>query len=154
MGLYKLSGNFCAQCETEGFRRITFYQDRPDIMEKYTCCIEADNSLYHVLSNGNLIEQGDLEGGKHYALWEDPFKKPCYLFALVAGQLENRDDTFVCCSGRKVSLSMWTAVHDLPKTEHAMSVLIYPVKSVVESYFLNTLLSVNAVYSGLGISTF
>ncbi|KAI3804451.1 hypothetical protein L1987_25999 [Smallanthus sonchifolius] len=106
-GLYKSSGNFCSQCEAEGFRKITFYQDRPDIMAKYTCRIEADKSLYPVLlSNGNLIEQGDLEGGKHFALWEDLFKKPCYLFALVAGQLEGRDDTFTTCSGRKVAMKI------------------------------------------------
>ncbi|KAK1430614.1 hypothetical protein QVD17_13477 [Tagetes erecta] len=120
-GLYKSSGNFCTQCEAEGFRKITFYQDRPDIMAKYTCRIEADKSLYPVLlSNGNLIEQGDLEGGKHFAIWEDPFKKPCYLFALVAGQLASRDDTFTTCSGRKVALKIWTPAQDLPKTEHAM----------------------------------
>uniref|UniRef100_A0A2P2MB07 Puromycin-sensitive aminopeptidase isoform X1 n=2 Tax=Rhizophora mucronata TaxID=61149 RepID=A0A2P2MB07_RHIMU len=120
-GLYKSSGNFCTQCEAEGFRKITFYQDRPDIMAKYTCRIEADKSLYPVLlSNGNLIEQGDLEGGRHYALWEDPFKKPCYLFALVAGPLESRDDTFVTRSGRKVLLRIWTPAQDLPKTAHAM----------------------------------
>ncbi|XP_031381686.1 puromycin-sensitive aminopeptidase isoform X2 [Punica granatum] len=120
-GLYKSSGNFCTQCEAEGFRKITYYQDRPDIMAKYTCRIEADKSLYPVLlSNGNLIEQGDLEGGKHYVLWEDPFKKPCYLFALVGGQLESRDDTFTTRSGRKVSLRIWTPAQDLPKTAHAM----------------------------------
>ncbi|XP_022892915.1 puromycin-sensitive aminopeptidase-like isoform X2 [Olea europaea var. sylvestris] len=120
-GLYKSSGNFCTQCEAEGFRKITFYQDRPDVMAKYTCRIEGEKSLYPVmLSNGNLIEQGDLEGGKHYTLWEDPFKKPCYLFALVAGQLESRDDTFTTLSGRKVSLRIWTPVQDLPKTAHAM----------------------------------
>ncbi|XP_019241394.1 PREDICTED: puromycin-sensitive aminopeptidase isoform X4 [Nicotiana attenuata] len=120
-GLYKSSGNFCTQCEAEGFRKITFYQDRPDIMAKYTCRIEADKSLYPVLlSNGNLIEQGDLEGGKHFTVWEDPFKKPCYLFALVAGQLESRDDTFTTRSGRKVSLRIWTPAQDLPKTAHAM----------------------------------
>ncbi|KAA8520842.1 hypothetical protein F0562_011515 [Nyssa sinensis] len=120
-GLFKSSGNFCTQCEAEGFRKITFYQDRPDIMAKYTCRIEADKSLYPVLlSNGNLIEQGDFEGGRHYALWEDPFKKPCYLFALVAGHLESRDDTFITRSGRKVSLRIWTPVQDLPKTVHAM----------------------------------
>ncbi|PQM37417.1 puromycin-sensitive aminopeptidase isoform X1 [Prunus yedoensis var. nudiflora] len=120
-GLYKTSGNFCTQCEAEGFRKITFYQDRPDIMAKYTCRIEADKSLYPVLlSNGNLIEQGDLEGNKHFALWEDPFKKPCYLFALVAGQLESRDDTFVTRSGRKVALRIWTPAQDVPKTAHAM----------------------------------
>ncbi|KAJ0105133.1 hypothetical protein Patl1_17701 [Pistacia atlantica] len=120
-GLYKSSGNFCTQCEAEGFRKITFYQDRPDIMAKYTCRIDADKSLYPVLlSNGNLVEQGDLEGGRHYALWEDPFKKPCYLFALVAGQLESRDDTFVTRSGRQVSLRIWTPAQDVPKTAHAM----------------------------------
>ncbi|KAK7251343.1 hypothetical protein RIF29_34447 [Crotalaria pallida] len=120
-GLYKSSGNFCTQCEAEGFRKITFYQDRPDIMAKYTVRIEADKSLYPVLlSNGNLVEQGDLEDGKHYAVWVDPFKKPCYLFALVAGQLESRDDTFVTHSGRKVSLRIWTPADDLPKTAHAM----------------------------------
>ncbi|KAF7828257.1 puromycin-sensitive aminopeptidase isoform X1 [Senna tora] len=120
-GLYKSSGNFCTQCEAEGFRKITFYQDRPDIMAKYTCRIEADKSLYPVLlSNGNLIEQGDLENGKHYAVWEDPFKKPCYLFALVAGQLQSRDDTFITRSGRNVSLRIWTPAEDLPKTAHAM----------------------------------
>ncbi|KAG6781087.1 hypothetical protein POTOM_013970 [Populus tomentosa] len=120
-GLYKSSGNFCTQCEAEGFRKITFYQDRPDIMAKYTVRIEADKSLYPVLlSNGNLLGQGDLEGGKHYALWEDPFKKPCYLFALVAGQLESRDDTFVTCSGRNVSLRIWTPAQDVHKTAHAM----------------------------------
>ncbi|KAB2608628.1 puromycin-sensitive aminopeptidase [Pyrus ussuriensis x Pyrus communis] len=120
-GLYKSSGNFCTQCEAEGFRKITFYQDRPDIMAKYRCRIEADKSLYPVLlSNGNLTEQGDLEGNRHYALWEDPFKKPCYLFALVAGQLESRDDTFTTRSGRKVALRIWTPAQDVPKTAHAM----------------------------------
>ncbi|GKA06819.1 puromycin-sensitive aminopeptidase isoform X2 [Tanacetum coccineum] len=120
-GLYKASGNFLTQCEAEGFRKITFYQDRPDIMAKYTCRIEADKSLYPVLlSNGNLIDQGNLEGGKHFALWEDPHKKPCYLFALVAGQLESRDDSFTTCSGRKVALRIWVPAQDLPKTEHAM----------------------------------
>ncbi|KAK2439078.1 Peptidase M1 family protein [Trifolium repens] len=120
-GLYKSSGNFCTQCEAEGFRKITYYQDRPDIMAKYTVRIEADKSLYPVLlSNGNLAGQGDLEGGKHYAVWEDPFKKPCYLFALVAGQLESRDDTFTTRSGRKVALRIWTPADDVPKTAHAM----------------------------------
>ncbi|XP_042459502.1 puromycin-sensitive aminopeptidase-like isoform X1 [Zingiber officinale] len=120
-GLYKSSGNFCTQCEAEGFRKITFYQDRPDVMARYTCRIEADKSLYPVLlSNGNLIEQGDLEDGKHYALWEDPFKKPCYLFALVAGPLESRVDKFVTRSGREVTLKIWTPSDDVPKTAHAM----------------------------------
>ncbi|GAB4857401.1 Puromycin-sensitive aminopeptidase [Ancistrocladus abbreviatus] len=120
-GLYKTTGTFCTQCEAEGFRKITFYQDRPDIMAKYTVRIEADKSRYPVLlSNGNLIDQGDLEDGRHFAVWEDPFKKPCYLFALVAGQLESRDDTFTTRSGRKVSLRIWTPSQDVPKTAHAM----------------------------------
>ncbi|GMH09389.1 hypothetical protein Nepgr_011230 [Nepenthes gracilis] len=120
-GLYKTSGNFCTQCEAEGFRKITFYQDRPDIMAKYTVRIEADKSRYPVLlSNGNLIDQGGLEGGKHFVVWEDPFKKPSYLFALVAGKLESRNDSFITRSGRKVSLRIWTPAQDLPKTEHAM----------------------------------
>ncbi|XP_011624834.1 puromycin-sensitive aminopeptidase isoform X3 [Amborella trichopoda] len=128
-GLYKSSGNFCTQCEAEGFRKITFYQDRPDIMAKYTCHVEADKTLYPVLlSNGNLIEQGDLEDGRHYALWEDPFKKPSYLFALVAGQLISRDDTFVTRSGRKVSLRIWTKAEDVPKTAHAMHSLMAAMK--------------------------
>jgi len=90
-------------------------------MAKYTCHIEADKTLYPVLlSNGNLIEQGELADGKHYALWEDPFKKPSYLFALVAGQLECREDSFITCSGRKVTLKIWTPAQDLPKTSHGM----------------------------------
>ncbi|BAT06721.1 Os08g0562700, partial [Oryza sativa Japonica Group] len=117
----KSTGNFCTQCEAEGFRKITYFQDRPDVMATYTCRIEADKTLYPVLlSNGNLIEQGDLEGGKHYALWEDPFKKPSYLFALVAGQLDCREDSFTTCSGRKVTLRIWTPGQDLAKTAHAM----------------------------------
>ncbi|XP_057775981.1 puromycin-sensitive aminopeptidase-like isoform X2 [Salvia miltiorrhiza] len=120
-GLFKSSGNFCTQCEAEGFRKVTYYQDRPYIMAKYTCRIEGDKSLCPVLlSNGNLTEQGELEGGKHYAVWEDPFVKPCYLFAFVAGQLESRDDTFITRSGRKVLLRIWTPAEDLPKTAHAM----------------------------------
>ncbi|PAN36740.1 hypothetical protein PAHAL_6G306500 [Panicum hallii] len=128
-GLYKSTGNFCTQCEAEGFRKITYFQDRPDVMAKYTCRIEADKTLYPVLlSNGNLIEQGDLEGGKHFALWEDPFKKPSYLFALVAGQLGCREDSFVTCSGHNVTLRIWTPAQDLPKTAHAM----YSLKAAMQ----------------------
>lgn len=120
-GLYKSSGNFCTQCEAEGFRKITFYQDRPDVMAKFTTRIEADKTLFPVLlSNGNLIEQGDLKDGRHYAVWVDPFKKPCYLFALVAGPLVSRDDTFITRSGRQVSLRIWTPADDISKTAHAM----------------------------------
>ncbi|KAI3855573.1 hypothetical protein MKX03_006611 [Papaver bracteatum] len=120
-GLYKSSGNFVTQCEAQGFRKITYYQDRPDIMAKFSCRVEGDKAMYPVLlSNGNLVEQGDLEGGRHYAVWVDPHRKPCYLFALVAGQLQSKDDSFVTQSGRKVALSIWTAAKDLPKTAHAM----------------------------------
>ncbi|KAL2642324.1 hypothetical protein R1flu_009911 [Riccia fluitans] len=123
-GLYKSTGMFCTQCEAEGFRKITYYQDRPDVMAKFTTRIEADKELYPVLlSNGNLIDQGTLEGGKHYAVWEDPFKKPSYLFALVAGQLVSRDDTFKTMSGREVALRIWTPADDIRKTGHAMTSL-------------------------------
>eukprot|EP00249_Psilotum_nudum_P020552 c27754_g1_i1 orf=837-3506(-) len=123
-GLYKTGGNFCTQCEAEGFRKITFYQDRPDVMAKFMTRIEAEKNLYPVLlSNGNLVEQGDLADGRHYAVWEDPFKKPCYLFALVAGQLVCRDDTFTTCSGRPVALRIWTPAEDFSKTLHAMRCL-------------------------------
>ncbi|XP_024366624.1 puromycin-sensitive aminopeptidase isoform X1 [Physcomitrium patens] len=128
-GLYKSSGNFCTQCEAEGFRKITYYQDRPDVMSKFTTRIEADKALYPVLlGNGNLIEEGDLTDGKHYAVWEDPWTKPCYLFALVAGQLVSRDDTFTTMSGRKVVLRIWTPPQDIPKTDHAMKSLINSMK--------------------------
>ncbi|MDY6798794.1 MAG: aminopeptidase N, partial [Pseudomonadota bacterium] len=87
-GLYKSSGMFCTQCEAEGFRCITFYPDRPDVMAKFRTRIEADKSAYPVLlSNGNPVAQGDLEDGRHFVTWEDPFPKPSYLFALVAGDL-------------------------------------------------------------------
>ncbi|XP_057824889.2 puromycin-sensitive aminopeptidase isoform X2 [Cryptomeria japonica] len=120
-GLYKSSSTFCTQCEAEGFRKITFYQDRPDVMAKFTTRIEADKELYPVLlSNGNLIDQGDLEDGRHYAVWEDPFKKPCYLFALVAGQLVSTDTIFTTQSGRQVSIHIWTPAQDACKTAHAM----------------------------------
>ncbi|KMZ62853.1 Puromycin-sensitive aminopeptidase [Zostera marina] len=138
MGLYKSSGNFCTQCEAEGFRKITFFQDRPDIMASYTCRIEADKSLYPVLlSNGNLIEQGDLEDGKHYVLWEDPHQKPCYLFALVAGQLESRDDTFTTSTGKNVSLRIWTPARDISKTSHAMYSLKAAMKWDEETFGLS-----------------
>ncbi|CAM6126927.1 unnamed protein product [Calypogeia fissa] len=124
-GLYKSSGNFCTQCEAEGFRKITFFQDRPDVMSTFVTRIEADKELYPVLlSNGNLVDQGELEGGKkHFAVWEDPFRKPCYLFALVAGQLLSRDDKFTTRSGKEVALRIWTPAQDVPKTAHAMACL-------------------------------
>ena len=85
-GLYMSGGNYCTQCEAEGFRRITYFPDRPDVMSVYTTRIEADaKSCPILLGNGNLMEKGVLDGGRHFAVWHDPHKKPCYLFALVAG---------------------------------------------------------------------
>jgi aminopeptidase N len=123
-GLYLSGGNFCTQCEAEGFRRITYFLDRPDVMARYSTRIIADKQRYPVLlSNGNLVEQGDLPGGKHYALWRDPFRKPCYLFALVAGELAVREDSFTTMSGRQVKLQVYTAQRDLDQTEHCMASL-------------------------------
>eukprot|EP00239_Pterosperma_sp_CCMP1384_P006897 CAMPEP_0197855968 /NCGR_PEP_ID=MMETSP1438-20131217/27605_1 /TAXON_ID=1461541 /ORGANISM="Pterosperma sp., Strain CCMP1384" /LENGTH=887 /DNA_ID=CAMNT_0043471247 /DNA_START=250 /DNA_END=2913 /DNA_ORIENTATION=+ len=123
-GLYKSSGNFCTQCEAEGFRSITFFPDRPDVLTVYTTTITADKEKYPVLlGNGNLIKSGDAEGGKHFTVWEDPFKKPCYLFALVAGNLANIEDSFVTASGRKVTLRIFTEKHNIDKCEHAMTSL-------------------------------
>jgi len=123
-GLYKSSGNFCTQCEAEGYRRITYYPDRPDVLSKFTTRIIGDKSLYPVLlSNGNLVESGDAGDGKHFAVWEDPFPKPAYLFALVAGQLANIEDHFTTCSGRDVTLRIYTIAEDSDKCDHAMDSL-------------------------------
>ena len=123
-GLYKSGGNFCSQCEAEGFRCITFYPDRPDVMTKFTVKIVGDKEKYPVLlSNGNLVAEGDLEGGKHYAVWVDPWKKPSYLFALVAGQYVALEDKFTTRSGRVVDLRIYTAAHNSSKTQHAMDSL-------------------------------
>jgi aminopeptidase N len=124
MGLYVSGGNFFTQCEAEGFRKITFFPDRPDVMAKYTVMLRADKKRYPVLlSNGNLIEQGDLGDGRHYALWEDPFKKPSYLFALVAGDLVCQEEKFKLQSGREVLLQVWVEQGNLDKTQHAMESL-------------------------------
>lgn len=128
-GLYKSSGNYCTQCEAEGFRGITFFLDRPDVMAKYTTRMEADKKLYPVLlGNGNLIEKGDLENGRHYAVWEDPFPKPCYLFALVAGNLSMRERSFTTSSGRKVVLRIFTPEKDIHQVDFAMESLIKSMK--------------------------
>jgi aminopeptidase N len=120
-GLYTSGGNFCTQCEAEGFRRITYMYDRPDVMARYTTRIEADKSKYPVLlSNGNLIDSGDLGDGRHFALWDDPFLKPTYLFALVAGDLARIEDTFTTMSGRQVDLHIYVQHHNKDKCEHAM----------------------------------
>jgi aminopeptidase N len=123
-GLYKSSGNFCTQCEAQGFRRITYYLDRPDVMSLFSTLIRADKEKYPVLlSNGNLLESGDLEDGKHFAKWQDPFAKPAYLFALVAGNLEHISDTFTTMSGREIRLEIYTEAHNIDKCDHAMGSL-------------------------------
>lgn len=120
-GLYKSGTIFCTQNEPEGFRRITFYVDRPDNMAKFTTKIIADKKLYPILlSNGNPIAKGDLENGKHFVTWEDPFKKPSYLYALVAGDLGVIKDTFTTKSGRKVALEIYCDKGNESKCHHAM----------------------------------
>ncbi|RBA23367.1 aminopeptidase N [Herminiimonas fonticola] len=129
MGLYVSSGNFFTQCEAEGFRKITYFPDRPDVMAQYTVMLRADKTKYPVLlSNGNLIEEGDLGDGRHYALWEDPFKKPSYLFALVAGQLVCQEETIKLKSGRDALLQVWVEDGNLDKTQHAMDSLINSIR--------------------------
>ncbi|BAV65225.1 aminopeptidase N [Sphingobium cloacae] len=124
MGLYASGGLLCTQCEAEGFRRITFFPDRPDVLSRYTVRMEADKGRYPVLlANGDPVERGDLPGGRHWARWTDPFPKPCYLFALVAGDLACNADRFVTMSGREVALGIWVKEADLPRTAHAMKAL-------------------------------
>ncbi len=123
-GLYTSSGNFCTQCEAEGFRKITYYPDRPDVMTIFTTTIVADKAKYPVLlSNGNQVEQGELDGGKHFVTWHDPHPKPCYLFALVAGDLACIDDSFTTMSGREVKLQLFVQHGNEDKTAHAMASL-------------------------------
>ncbi|HEX2605509.1 MAG TPA: aminopeptidase N, partial [Oxalicibacterium sp.] len=129
MGLYVSNGNFFTQCEAEGFRKITYVPDRPDVMAKYKVMLRADKQKYPVLlSNGNLIEQGDLGDGRHYALWQDPFKKPSYLFALVAGNLVCQEETIRLKSGREALLQVWVEEGNLDKTQHAMTSLINSIR--------------------------
>ena len=123
-GLYVSNHNFFTQCEAEGFRRITFFPDRPDVMARYTVMLRADKDKYPVLlSNGNLIEEGDLGDGRHYAKWEDPFKKPSYLFALVAARLVCQEERYTLKSGREVLLQVWVEEGNLDKTDYAMQSL-------------------------------
>lgn len=123
-GLYQSRGLYCTQCEAEGFRKITYYPDRPDVMSEFTTRITADRQRYPVLlSNGNLVEQGELDGGRHFAVWHDPFKKPAYLFALVAGDLSFIENHFVTRSGRDVTLRIYVEAKDLDKCDHAMDSL-------------------------------
>ncbi len=123
-GLYVSGGMLCTQCEAEGFRRITFFPDRPDVMARFHVTLRADREHYPVLlANGNRLDQGDLEDGRHFAVWEDPFPKPCYLFALVAGKLAKQTDSFTTLSGREVWLEIYVEPDDLDKCDHAMACL-------------------------------
>ena len=135
MGLYASNGMLCTQCEAQGFRRITFFPDRPDVLSKYRVRMEGDKAQFPILlSNGNPVEAGEGEGGTHWAEWEDPFPKPSYLFALVAGDLKANRDTFTTMSGRKVDLGIWVREADLPKTAHAMESLKQAMKWDEEVY--------------------
>jgi aminopeptidase N len=127
-GLYTSGGGFFTQCEAEGFRRITYFLDRPDVMAEYTVLLRAKKAAYPVLlSNGNLVEQGDLENGRHFAKWHDPFPKPSYLFALVAADLVGREQHIRSRSGKDHLLQVWVRRGDLDKTEHAMNSLVASV---------------------------
>jgi len=129
MGLYASNGNYFTQCEAEGFRKITYFPDRPDVMARYTVTIVGDKAATPVmLSNGNCVERRDLEAGRHLAKWVDPFKKPAYLFALVAGKLECIEQTIKSASGKKKLLQVYVEPRDLSKTRHAMDSLIKSIR--------------------------
>lgn len=125
MGLYVSGGNFFTQCEAEGFRKITYFLDQPDVLSTFQVRLTALKASYPVLlSNGNLIEAKDLDNGFHTALWDDPFPKPCYLFAIVAGQLQALEQTIQTADGKKKLLQVWVRAQDLAKTQFAMDSLI------------------------------
>ncbi len=124
-GLYMSRGGYFTQCEAEGFRRITYFPDRPDVMSRYRVTLTADREACPVLlSNGNLVDSGALDDGRHFASWEDPFPKPCYLFALVAAKLVCLERTLETVSGREVLLQVWVEEGNLDRTEHAMESLV------------------------------
>ncbi|SMF95386.1 aminopeptidase N [Methylomagnum ishizawai] len=134
-GLYLSNGMFCTQCEAQGFRKITYFPDRPDVMAVYTTTLVADRDRYPVLlSNGNPIAQGELKNGRHWVKWEDPFKKPCYLFALVAGRLACLEEDYRTASGRGVKLQIFAEPHDLDKCGHAMQSLRNAMRWDEETY--------------------
>ena len=123
-GLYKSRTMYCTQCEAEGFRKITYYLDRPDVMSEFNTTIEADKSRYPVLlSNGNRLAQGELPDNRHWVRWHDPFKKPAYLFAMVAGDLACIEDSFTTMSGRQVDIKIYVEDKDVDKCDHAMDSL-------------------------------
>ncbi len=123
-GLYMSAGRFCTQCEAEGFRRITYMLDRPDVLTTYRVRMAADKAQFpRLLSNGNLVDSGEQDNGWHYAIWEDPFPKPSYLFALVAGSYDVFEDTFTTCTGRTIDLKIYTDVGESHKAAYAMDAL-------------------------------
>jgi aminopeptidase N len=122
-GLYISGGRFCTQCEAEGFRKITFFPDRPDVLARWTVRIEADRGYERLLSNGNRLETGELPEGRHYAVWRDPFPKPAYLFALVAGELDLLEDTFTTASGREVRLEIYVDPGQTSRATYALDAL-------------------------------
>lgn len=124
-GLYKSGGAYCTQCESTGFRHITYYLDRPDVLATFTAKVAADKGLYpYLLSNGNCIERGELENGRHFVKWEDPHPKPAYLFALVAGDFDVLRDSYTTQSGRDVALEIFVDKGNLSRADHAMTSLI------------------------------
>ncbi|WP_034413921.1 aminopeptidase N [Candidatus Photodesmus blepharus] len=136
-GLYKSNGVFCTQCEAEGFRRITYFLDRPDVLAKYTTIVIADKVLYpYLLSNGNCIDQGELAHGRHWMKWQDPYPKPSYLFALVAGNFDVLCDKYKTRSGRDVELRIFVGKGNVDKANHAMRSLIKAMKWDEESFNL------------------
>lgn len=135
-GLYRSSGNYCTQCEAQGFRKITYYLDRPDVMALFSTTIEADLALPALLSNGNLTAHGELAGDRHFARWQDPHPKPCYLFAMVAGELTCIEDRFTTMSGREVALQIYVEHHNRKRCEHAMASLKKAMKWDEERFSL------------------
>ncbi len=135
MGLYASGGMLCTQCEAEGFRRITFYPDRPDVLSTYSVRMEGSKSAFPILlCNGNMVSSGDLDDGRHFAEWHDPWPKPSYLFALVAGDLVANSSSFTTCSGREVELNVWVREEDLARTDHAMESLKKSMKWDEEAF--------------------
>jgi aminopeptidase N len=134
-GLYQSQGNYFTQCEAEGFRRITYFQDRPDVLSVFSVRIEADKNTHPVLlSNGNLMAEGDMANGRHFTEWFDPFPKPCYLFALVAGDLVHIADSFTTMSNRKVDLRIYVRPGDETQCHHAMESLKKSMRWDEETY--------------------
>ncbi len=135
MGLYVSGGRFCTQCEAEGFRRITYYMDRPDVLSVFTVRITAPKEGYpYLLANGNCVETGALDNGKHFAVWEDPFPKPCYLFALVAGEFDILEDGFTTMTGRDIQLTIYVDPGDAKRSEYAMDALKRSMKWDEEAF--------------------